>query len=173
MLLLWQIFYTFFFIGTFSFGGGYAMIPLIQKEVITKFHWLTLHEFTDIIAISQSTPGPLAVNTATYVGFKVAGIAGSAVATIALVLPAFFIILILANLVIKHRDHFLINNSIAGLRPIVVALILGAGISLAQVNITSFWQGLAAAIAFVLAYFFRIHPIAIIIVYGLVGVFFF
>lgn len=167
---LWQIFYTFLFIGTFSFGGGYAMIPLIQKEVIVNHQWLTVNDFTNIIAIAESTPGPLAINTATYVGYKTAGVLGGAVATAGLVLPAYVIILILARLVLNHRENPLVNNAISGLRPIVVALILGAGLSLSGGIISSVWQALGVVIAFAAAFFLRIHPVVIIVAFGLFGV---
>ena len=96
--MFWLLFKTFFLIGAFSFGGGYAMLPLIQKEVVTKHAWLTLQQFTDILAVAEMTPGPVAINTATYVGYQTAGFLGSVCATLGVVLPSFLLISTLAEL---------------------------------------------------------------------------
>ncbi|HBX49220.1 MAG TPA: chromate transporter, partial [Clostridiaceae bacterium] len=87
--MLMQVFFCFFKIGLFSFGGGYAMLPLIQKEVVDKYAWVSVQEFIDVVAISQATPGPVAINTATYIGYKTSGVIGSAMATLGVTLPSF------------------------------------------------------------------------------------
>lgn len=124
-----QLFYEFFIIGLFTFGGGYAMIPLIQ-DVVVKNEWLTIEEFYNFIGICESTPGPIAVNMATYVGSTQGGILGSVCATLGVVLPSFIIILLIAALLNKLTSNKYFKNFIKGVRPVIVSLILFAGIKL-------------------------------------------
>lgn len=124
-----QLFYEFFIIGLFTFGGGYAMIPLIQ-DVVVKNEWLAIEEFYNFIGICESTPGPIAVNMATYVGSTQGGILGSVCATLGVVLPSFIIILLIAALLNKLTSNKYFKNFIKGVRPVIVSLILFAGIKL-------------------------------------------
>ena len=124
-----QLFYEFFIIGLFTFGGGYAMIPLIQ-DVVVKNEWLAIEEFYNFIGICESTPGPIAVNMATYVGSTQGGILGSVCATLGVVLPSFIIILLIAALLNKLTNNKYFKNFIKGVRPVIVSLILFAGIKL-------------------------------------------
>lgn len=128
-MVYWKLFYEFFLIGLFTFGGGYAMIPLI-KETVVNNGWLTLDEFYSFIGICESTPGPIAVNMATYIGSTQGGILGSAVATLGVVLPSFIIILIIAICLKKFIENKYFKNFIKGVRPVIVSLILFAGITL-------------------------------------------
>ena len=100
-----QLFYTFFKIGLLGFGGGYEMLSLIQFEIVEHYHWLTVSQFTDIVAISQATPGPIGINSATFVGFSVAGIFGAIVATIAVVTPSFILMYLLIYIFNRYRDN--------------------------------------------------------------------
>lgn len=127
-----QLFWSFFQVGLFSFGGGYASMPLIQAQVVEKYGWLSMREFTDVITISQMTPGPIAINSATFVGMRIAGIAGALVATIGCVLPSCCVAILLAKLYLKYRDLDLIHGALSGLRPAVVALIASAGVGILQ-----------------------------------------
>jgi chromate transporter len=120
------LFLAFFKIGLFSFGGGYAMLPLIEKEIVTNHHWLTLSQFIDVVAISQVTPGPIAINAATFVGYKTAGILGSIVATLGVVTPSLLIVLTLALLFTKYNSLPSVKAAFQGIRPAVVALIAAA-----------------------------------------------
>lgn len=130
-MILWELFITFFKIGLFSFGGGYAMLALIQDEVVNKHNWITIGQFTDIIAISQVTPGPIAINTATYIGFQSSGsVLGSFVATFGVSLPSILITTLLYLFLSKFNNHPIIQNAFKGLRPIVVGLILSAALML-------------------------------------------
>jgi len=129
-----QLFWSFFKIGAFSFGGGYAMIPLIQKE-IQSHGWMEAKEFADIVAVSQMTPGPLAVNAATYVGVKTAGVLGSAFATLGVSLPSFILIIIIANFLIKFKESRIVNSALKGIRPITIGLISSAVIFFANMSI--------------------------------------
>lgn len=125
----------FFQIGLFSIGGGYAMLPLIQEKVIEKNAWITMTEFADLLAISQMTPGPIGINAATFVGIKTAGLFGGFVATAGCILPSLLIVLILARLYSKYGNAPVIQGAFRGIRPVVVALIATAGISIINLAI--------------------------------------
>ncbi len=125
-----ELFLAFLQIGLFSFGGGYASMPLIQAQIVDKYGWLTQGEFVDVISISQMTPGPIAINSATFVGQRVAGLPGALVATIGCVLPSCVIVLLIARLYYKHQNLSLVQGTLEGLRPAVVALVAAAGVSI-------------------------------------------
>ncbi len=125
-----ELFWSFFQIGLFSIGGGYAAMPLIQHQVVELHPWLTLEQFSDIITISQMTPGPIAINSATFVGMRIAGVAGALVATVGCVLPSCIVSLLLAKLYLKYRSLDLIHGALGGLRPAVIALIASAGVTI-------------------------------------------
>ena len=131
-----ELFWSFLQIGLFSFGGGYAAMPLIQGQVVAEHGWLSMTGFTDLITISQMTPGPIAVNSATFVGIKIAGIPGAIVATAGCILPSCIIVMLIARLYLKYRKMELLQGVLNSLRPAVVAMIASAGIS---VLITAFW----------------------------------
>ncbi len=131
-----QLFWSFFQIGLFSFGGGYAAMPLIQSQVVDIHGWMTLTEFTDLITISQMTPGPIAINSASFVGIQVAGILGAVISTLGCILPSCILVSLLAWLYGKYGELPLIQGLLAGLRPTVLALILSAGLSIVAL---SFW----------------------------------
>lgn len=129
------LFYTFFKIGLFGFGGGYAMLSLIQSEVVTRYHWLSPSEFTDIVAISQMTPGPIGINSATYIGYTslvntgydpLLGLLGSVTATLAVVLPSFILMWLISKFFLKYRNHPSVEAVFGGLRPAIVGLLAAA-----------------------------------------------
>ena len=124
-MIFLELFYTFFKIGLFTFGGGYAMLPLIQDEIVAN-GWLSLEELVDFVAVSESTPGPFAVNIATYVGAETAGALGSFCATLGVVLPSFLIILIVARFYLRFKESRVVSGAMYGLRPAVVGLMAGA-----------------------------------------------
>ena len=132
-----QLFFSFLQIGLFSFGGGYAAMPLIQGQVVKAHQWMTMSEFTDLITISQMTPGPIAVNSATFVGIKIAGIPGAVAATAGCILPSCIIVTILAKLYLRYRKMNLLQGILGTLRPAVVALIASAGV---LILISAFWE---------------------------------
>ena len=136
VLIYLQLFLSFFQIGAFSFGGGYAALPLIQNQVVTLHGWLSISEFTDLITISQMTPGPIAINSATFVGIKIAGVFGAIVATLGCVLPSCIIVTLIAKLYLKYRNIAVLQGILNSLRPAVVAMIAAAGVS---ILITTFW----------------------------------
>lgn len=129
-----QLFWTFFKIGLFSFGGGYAMIPLIQKEIEAN-GWIASTEFADIVAISQMTPGPIAVNAATYIGVKTAGITGSIFATLGVSLPSFILIVIIARFFSKFKHNLIVDSVLKGIRPVTIGLISSAVVFFASMSI--------------------------------------
>ena len=136
-----QLFLSFLQIGLFSFGGGYAAMPLIQGQVVTAHGWLSMSEFTDLITISQMTPGPIAVNSATFVGIKIAGIPGALIATLGCILPSCIIVTVIAKLYLRYRELDMLQGILNSLRPAVVAMIASAGIS---ILITAFWRSSAS-----------------------------
>lgn len=134
-MMFLTLFYTFFLIGAFGFGGGYGMLSLIQHEVVVNHHWITSAEFTNIVAISQMTPGPIGINSATYCGYTALyhatgsmafGVLGSIVATIALILPSFILMLLISKMFLKYMDSQPVQSIFMGLRPAVVGLLAAA-----------------------------------------------
>lgn len=129
---LWLVFASFFKIGSIAFGGGYAMLPVIMAEVVTANSWLSQQEFLNIVSISQVTPGPIAINSATYVGYKVAGVGGSAMATLGVVGFSVIATTILSTKLLKYRDAPLLQSIFKTLNPLVLALIVSAGVGTAR-----------------------------------------
>ena len=125
-----QLFLSFLQIGAFSFGGGYAAMPLIQSQIVNLHHWLDFKEFTDLITISQMTPGPIAINSATFVGTKIAGIPGAIAATLGCILPSCILVTSIAYFYLKYRHLRFLQNILNHLRPAVVALIATAGVTI-------------------------------------------
>lgn len=168
-----QLFLTYLKIGLFGFGGGYAMLSLIQSEVVEKHAWLTNGEFTDIIAVSQMTPGPIGINSATYIGYAVTGnVWGSAIATLAVCLPSFVIVLLVARAYAKFRENRYIEGVFSVLRPVVVGLIASAALVLMnKENFIDYKSIIIFAVAFTLTKFLKIHPILMIVLAGISGLF--
>ena len=126
-----QLFCVFFRIGLFSFGGGYAVLSLIQKDVVEKFNWISISEFTEIVALSQVTPGPIAINSATYIGYTVTGnVFGSMFTTLGVVMPSFLVLFVLVLFLNRYKNSLVIERAFKALRPIVLGLILAAGLAL-------------------------------------------
>ena len=163
-------------IGLFGFGGGYGMLSLIQHETVESHHWLSTSEFTDIVAISQMTPGPIGINSATYTGYVVTGsVFGSLVTTLTVVLPPFILTLIASHYIDRHRQSPFIKGAFMGLRPVVVGLIASAALLLMNSENFGYLMSerlitIAICVAsFCIVYFTRIHPILVIILAGITG----
>ena len=176
-MILIQLFWTFFKIGAFTFGGGYAMLPLIQAEVAAH-GWMDAEELINFVAVSESTPGPFAVNISTFVGLRLVGIPGAICATLGVALPSFVIILIVAKCFQRFKNSRIVQGCMSGLRPAVVGLIATALLSVGQT--VFFPDGIAFGAAFfvslgvfllsaVLA-FKKLHPIWIIVISAAIGV---
>ncbi|MBP5486944.1 MAG: chromate transporter [Bacteroidales bacterium] len=192
-MLFLQLFWVFFLIGLFTFGGGYAMLSLIQAQVVVSHPWLTESAFTDIVAISQMTPGPVGINCATYVGYEVihqagashlVGIMGSLTATLAVMLPSFLIVLTIVRFYTKFKDNKIFEGVMSWLRPAVVGLIGAAAlilmfkvdwnlqavdISIVRDNFSDWISWILFAAAVIASLFFKIGPIPILIAGGILG----
>lgn len=172
-MILLEIFLTFLKIGAFTFGGGYAMLPLVQSEVLSK-GWMSAEELVNFIAVSETTPGPFAVNVATYVGATTAGIPGAICATLGVVLPSFLVILIVARIFKVFQQNFAVQGILRGLRPAVAGLIAAAalsvgqgvffpnGITLSVFSTYLFWVGAGIFLLNLILVFKKISPIGLI-----------
>ena len=179
-MIFFLLFITFFQIGLFGFGGGYGMLSLIQNEVVYNHHWLTTSQFTDIVAISQMTPGPIGINSATYCGYTAVhnagygnalSMLGSGIATFALVLPSFILMILISRMFLKYMNTTMVQSAFSGLRPVVVGLLGAATLmlmtpdnfSLPSVNPWQFWIScFLFAATFVGTYFVKINPLKMI-----------
>ncbi len=184
-MLYLELFLTFFKIGLFTIGGGYAMIPLIQQEMLTK-GWILQQDLIDFIGISESTPGPFAINIATFVGMKTSGLLGAVISTFGVVLPSFIIILLIAKFFMNFQDNFYVRGALTGLRPTVVGLVAAAAIS---VFITNFiplsiplpqlfsqmdYLGIVIFVIVAVVYFKKnLHPIKLILLSAGLGIVFY
>lgn len=165
---LWTIFTSFLKIGAFTFGGGYAMIPLIEAEMIQKRGWLTREEFINQLTIAQSIPGPIALNTAVFVGYKTRGVKGALAALVGVVIPSFFIILLIATVFTDFKDNTTVAAAFKGMRPAVVALIAAPIINMTK---GMQWWKIALALAVsVVIWLLGISPIWFIFIGALVGI---
>lgn len=170
MELLLKLFISFFKIGAFSFGGGYAMLPLIEDEIIGIHNWLTPTEFIDILAVSEMTPGPIAINSATFLGYKVAGVMGSIVSTIAVVLPSFIVMSLIFHFVAKFKNSPYVDWIFTGIRPMVLGLIASAAVTVAKSAFVDIKSVIIAIVLFYIVSFKKLNPILAIILAGAMGI---
>lgn len=175
-MILLDLFWNFLLIGCFSFGGGYAMLPLIDQQV-TNQGWMTTEQFTEVIAISGMLPGSIGTNAAAFVGFQTAGLAGAFVATIGMLLPSLLFILLIGKFFKKFIDNKIVKYGFYGLRPVIVGLILYAAFKFAfsmEVMTTLSWQSLSFVLMFLISLYFLVfkqtHPLLIILLSGLCGI---
>ena len=186
-MIFLELFYTFFIIGLFGFGGGYGMLSLIQTETVVHHHWLSSAEFTNIVAISQMTPGPIGINSATYCGYAAVhnadyngamAVLGSFTATFALVLPSLILMILISKMFLKYMDTPVVQNIFAALRPVVVGLLAAATLLLMNkdnfsrpsVNPWQFWISVALFLAtFVGTKFVKVNPIKMILFAAFAG----
>lgn len=176
-----KLFWSFFQIGLFSIGGGYAAMPLIQNQVVDINGWLSMNEFADVVTISQMTPGPIAINAATFVGTRIGGLMGAIVSTIGCVLPSCIIVLTLAYIYYKYRELSVVKGVLNGLRPAVIAMISTAGLSLV---ILAFWNGkgisskignidrisvVIFSLAIIILRKWKVNPVLVMIGAGVIG----
>lgn len=169
-----QLFISFFKVGLFSIGGGYAALPLIQTQVVTMHHWLNLSEFTNVITISQMTPGPIALNAATFVGIRIAGIQGAIFATAGCITPSLIIVLTLAFFYYKYRSLSAMQTVLSCLRPAVVALIAAAALTIMHGAFltSSGWDFIAIGLflgALVVLRVLKWNPVLVMILTGAIG----
>ena len=169
MKTLIDLFFTFCRIGGLTFGGGYAMLPIIQKEIVEERKWATEEEVLDYYAVGQCTPGIIAVNTATFIGYKVHGIIGAIVATLGVVFPSLIIITIIAALLKNFANYSIVQHAFSGIRVVVIALIVSAILKLAKTSIKNSTTLIIAIIAFILVAFVNLSPIYIVIAAACIG----
>ena len=186
-MIFFELFLTFLQIGLFGFGGGYAMLSMIQGEVVTRHGWISSSEFTDIVAISQMTPGPIGINSATYVGYTsvinagyshIWGVCGSITATLAVVLPSFVLMIAISKFILKYQKHPVTEAIFIGLRPAIVGLLAAAALVLMTPENfgdykTDQYQFITSILIFLVAFIgtkrFKISPILMIIICGMAG----
>jgi len=171
-MIIFQLFWEFFKIGLFTFGGGYAMIPLIEKEIVNKYHWLTMEQFTDLIAISEMTPGPVAVNSATFVGYKVAKFWGAVSSTLGVVLPSFLVIWAVASVFFSFQDNHIVQAAFKGLRPAVLGLIVVAVLSIGKIAISDYKSVIILIFVVLGVWILKLHPILALLVSAIIGIMF-
>ena len=169
MKTLIDLFFTFCRIGGLTFGGGYAMLPMIQKEIVEEKKWATEEEVLDYYAVGQCTPGIIAVNTATFIGYKVQGIIGAIVATLGVVFPSLIIITIIAALLKNFASYAIIQHAFSGIRVVVIALIISAILKLAKTSIKNSITLIIAILAFISVAFVNLSPIYIVVAAAFVG----
>ncbi len=166
-----QLFWVYLKIGLFSFGGGYAMLSFVEYEVVRLYAWMKPAEFADIVAISQMTPGPIGLNTATYVGYTVTGsVLGSAVATLAVCLPSFVLMILICRFLDRYRNNRWVEAALSGLKPVTVGLIAAA--ALTMTNCSTFFD-FSSILIFLASFYFSLklnfHPILVLVLAGVVG----
>lgn len=169
---LMEMFIAFFKIGAFTFGGGYAMVPLIEEEVVNNKKWIEKDEFMDILVVSQSLPGALAVNCSIFLGYKIAGLVGAIMALLAVILPSFFIILLIATFFMQFRNNYYVNAGFMGINVAVPLLVLMGAISLSKGLEKNIRTGVTIIVALIALIFFDIHPVIVMIISALYGIIF-
>ncbi len=171
--MILEVFLAFLKIGLFSYGGGYAMLPFIQNQAIEVHRWLSMNEFLDILGIAQVTPGPVAINTATFVGYRTGGIPGAIAATTAVILPSFIIVLSLSFFIHKFKESKLLGNIFKGLRPIVLGLVASAAVDIGRGVFVDYKAVIISLGIFLLLVSKKGHTVTLLMLAGLLGVLFY
>ena len=171
-----QLFWAYLKIGIFGFGGGYAMLSMIEFEVVDHYGWMSIEEFSDMVALSQMTPGPVSINIATFIGYTVGGFWGSMVATAAIVMPSLLLLVFVLRFLFKNKENYIVKTTLSSMKPVIAGLIFVA--ALMMMNPETFADfGLhgsnisviICAVSFIATYFAKINPILLIIASGIVG----
>lgn len=170
MNILMDLFFSFFKIGLFTFGGGYAMLPMLEKEIIEKRKWATNDEVLDYFAIGQVTPGIIAVNTATFIGYNLKGIIGAIMATLGIITPSIIIITIIAGLLSNFADIPVVQNALAGVRIAVSVLMVSSIWKLLKGSVVDVIGGIIFIAAFSLAYFTNVSTVFLVILFAVSGI---
>jgi chromate transporter len=168
--LIFQIFWSFLKIGPVTFGGGYAMVPLIEREVVTKRKWVKHEDVTDVFAIAESVPGAIAINSATFIGYRIAGVPGAIAAFFGVLLPTFMIVIGLSVLFLYFQDHPKLEAAFEGIRAAIVALIVYAGYKIGTTAVFDKTTLAIGALTVLTLLFLHIHPVLIILCGGLLGI---
>jgi len=168
-MILLDLLCSFAKVGTFGYGGGPSMIPLIQEEVVNRHHWLSMEEFIDTLAMGNALPGPIAVKMCAYVGFKIAGLPGAFVGVTGIMLPSFILMLVLATLFLRYKDLPQVQASLKAVRPAIVALLAIVVYDMWPHSVTSWHTAAISAATFAIIAFFNVHPAYAIGVAALLG----
>ena len=163
MKVLWDLFRAFFTIGAMTFGGGYAMLPMLEREIVQKHKWATQEELLNYFAIGQCTPGVIAVNTATFVGYKTKKEIGGIVATLGVIAPSILIITVIAMVLQNFMDIVWVQHAFAGIRVAVVALITASVVKLFKSNVKKSWHIALAVIAFIVVALLKLSPVYVVV----------
>lgn len=167
--LLIQVCLAFLKIGAFSFGGGYAVLAFIQREVVDGHGWIDPADFVNIVAIAEMTPGPIAVNSSTFVGFNLFGIPGGILCSACTLLIPFILALVVSIYFTKFKDNKHLKNALSGIRPVVIGLIAASCLSVAKISITTVWSLLFFGIALLMVWKFKVNPIVTLVTCGVLG----
>lgn len=170
MKTLWVLYKTFFMINILTFGGGYAMLPMLEKEIVNNKKWATMDEISDYYAVSQCTPGVIAVNVATFIGYKQKKIMGGVVATLGAVTPSIIIVLLLSGILEKILGYQIVKSAFSGIAVAVCALLIQALLKLTKSGIKDVYTALVAIISAIVSILFKLSPIIIVLVTGVVTV---
>lgn len=173
MEIILKLYFSFLKIGAFSFGGGYAMLPFIEREIVKNNNWISMPEFMDIIGISQMTPGPVAINSATFVGYKMYGVLGSIAATLGVVTTSFILVSIISKALNKFKESVIVKSALLGMRPVLIALIISAFLELAKQSYLDVKSVIITLIIGGLLLSKKIHPILVIVIAGILGIIFY
>ncbi len=168
-MILLSLFFTFMLIGMVSFGGGYAMLPLFERMIVEQHGWLSRSLFIDMIALSQITPGPIAINSATFIGFQIASVAGAAFATVGVVFVPFFLVGIVSKYSERFKESKVVEGIFKGLRPALVGMIFSSVASIATDALIDIYAYFIFGFLLVLLWKFKMHPILVIVISGVIG----
>ncbi len=168
--MLLKLFITFLKIGAFSFGGGYGVLAFMQRELIESYHWISMTDFTNIVAIAEMTPGPIAVNASTFVGYKLGGVLGSSLATFGVILAPFTLTLIASIYFNKFKHLKQVNWALKGIRPAVLGLIAAACFNIGKISFVDWKSVLIGVLVFIGVYKLKVHPILSLAIAGVLGI---
>lgn len=171
-----QLFWVYLKIGIFGFGGGYAMLSMIQFEIVDHHGWMTMREFADMVALSQMTPGPVSINIATFIGYNVGGFWGSLLATFSIVLPSLLLLMVVLKFLFKNKESYMVKTTLSSMKPVIAGLIFVAALQMINhQNFVDFGlhdnniSVIICALSFVGVFFAKINPILLILASGLLG----
>ncbi len=170
-MLLIKIYLEFFKIGAVTFGGGQAMIPILQRELVTNLHWITMKNFLYFVSIAEITPGPVSVNMATFIGYKVNGVIGAIVSTAGVASPSFILISLIAASIKKLQKHSLYRAFITGVKPVIIALLISAIYIIVSKSFHNVLPYIFALVAFVIFIKFRLNAVLLLLAMGIIGIF--
>ncbi|MFN3691903.1 MAG: chromate transporter [Fervidobacterium sp.] len=168
-----KLFFTFLQIGAISFGGGYSILKVITHYVVEEYKWITLDEFNSIVALSQSTPGPIGINAATFVGYKVGGMLGAIIATLSVILIPVTLSILLYKFYRKYSHVVIVQEIVVKLKPIILAMVASASLGFVKTAFSSFFSIIVTLISTFLLFFFKVDIVILILISGLIGMIFF